>query len=315
MTVRVLALLVLLIPLCAAAPAYAAGSLNILAYSQQSGEANASAGSRVSYASHEQGAAERRPVLNGTSGGAASAGGGEPAGPNPYPAISSSSPLLHNPHPNGPQSFWYTAEGHRCIYFPTSNGICYTVTTPAATGTPGRPAINPAAIAEALAARMNLQAGQLSASPSPQAKGLTGAASWFWLSPTPRIDSLSVSLAGEHVTVTATASSVRWSFGDGSELAAGPGVPYQPEGVPSAAVHHVYQTRCLPGDRGRDPNVLASCGSNGYTVQATVQWSIGYTASGPVGGGGALPSRSTATSLVYPVSEARAFLTSAGREG
>jgi hypothetical protein len=102
---------------------------------------------------------------------------------------------------------------------------------------------------------------------------------------------------------------VRWSFGDESELVAGPGVPYRPGTTPAGAVRHVYRTRCLPGDQGHDPNVLSSCGANGYTVQALVQWTISYTASGPVAGGGALPARTTATSIAYPVSEARAFLT------
>jgi hypothetical protein len=46
-----------------------------------------------------------------------------------------------------------------------------------------------------------------------------------------------------------------------------------------------------------------------------VQWSISFTASGPVGGSGALPSRSTETSIAYPVSEARAFLTTTGGAG
>jgi hypothetical protein len=119
-------------------------------------------------------------------------------------------------------------------------------------------------------------------------------------------------LRRERVTVSASAASVRWSFGDSSELVAGPGVPYRPGSVPAAAVRHIYQTRCLSGDQGHDPNVLPSCGPDGYTVEALVRWAISYSASGPVAGGGALPSRSTATSIAYPVSEARAFLTAGG---
>lgn len=234
-----------------------------------------------------------------------------PSPPSPYPAISSSSPKLHNPHPEGPRSFWYTAEGHSCIYVPTSNGICYTVTTPAAgTTEPPAPPVNPAVLAEAAASHLVLGPDRIQA--SPKAEGLTGAASWFWIEPAAGARSVSVSLRGEHVTVSASVASVRWSFGDGSSLTGGSGVPYQPGAAPAGAIRHVYQTRCLPGDAGHDPYVLSTCGPNGYTVSATVEWSIGYTASGPVGGGGALPSRSTAASVAYPVSEARAFLTSAG---
>jgi len=183
---------------------------------------------------------------------------------------------------------------------------------PVSSGTPApaaaRPAaVNPVVVAERAATLISLAAGQVQA--SPKAEGLTGAASWFWLSPTTSTHSLSVALGGERVTVTATPQSVRWSFGDGSDLIAGPGVPYTPGTVPAGAVRHVYQTRCLPGDQGHDPNILQSCGPDGYTAEALVQWAISYTATGPVAGGGALPSRSTATSIAYPVSEARAFLT------
>jgi hypothetical protein len=61
-----------------------------------------------------------------------------------------------------------------------------------------------------------------------------------------------------------------------------------------------------------DPYVLSSCGPDGYTVTATVDWTIVYTASGPVARGGSLPARTTATSIIYPVSEARGFLTKGG---
>lgn len=185
-------------------------------------------------------------------------------------------------------------------------------TSPPAPGAarPARPAVNPVVVAERAAARLSLAAGQVQA--SPKTEGLTGAASWLWLSPTTSTHSLSVALGGERVTVTATPQSVRWSFGDNSDLVAGPGVPYRPGAAPADAVRHVYQTRCLPGDQGHDPNVLSSCGPDGYMIEALVQWAISYTASGPVAGGGALPSRSTATSVAYPVSEARAFLTAGG---
>ncbi len=178
-----------------------------------------------------------------------------------------------------------------------------------------QPPVSPAALATAAAGRISLSTGGIQASPSVKADGLTGAASWFWLSPAPAARSVSVSARGEQVTVSASVASVRWSFGDGASLLAGSGVPYRPGSVPAGAVRHVYQTRCLPGDQGHDPNVLSSCGPDGYMVEAVVQWAIGYTASGPVTGGGSLPSRSTTTSIAYPVSEARAFLTTEKSDG
>ncbi len=47
----------------------------------------------------------------------------------------------------------------------------------------------------------------------------------------------------------------------------------------------------------------------GYVVEAAVEWSISFVATGPVELSGALPSRTTTTSNEYPVSEVRAFLT------
>ena len=101
---------------------------------------------------------------------------------------------------------------------------------------------------------------------------------------------------------------ISWQFGDGSSLDAGAGIPYQPGPVPSIAVTHVYETRCLPGDQGHDPYVLSSCGSNGYELVAAVSWQISYRAAGPIATSGTLPSRTTISSAAYPVSEARAFL-------
>jgi hypothetical protein len=120
---------------------------------------------------------------------------------------------------------------------------------------------------------------------------------------------LSISLAGETVNVVADPT-VEWRFGDGAAQDGGPGVPYGADAASSDAITHVYDTRCLPGDQGHDPYVLASCGPNGYGVDALVVWRITYRAEGPVVGSGALPARTTETSTSYPVSEARAFLVS-----
>jgi hypothetical protein len=299
----------LVMPLSAIAASY-----QILPVSQQQGPSRASTGASVEVSS-------RVPGAHGQSGAPASAPVSDSetsSGPAPpaIPTLPSNSPKLANPRPYGPNSFWYpTVEGQRCAYVPASNGICFNVVAPGGPAEPPAPPVNPAALAEGAASRLALGPGRIQVSPTAQTAGLTGAASWFWIEPAPAVRSLSVSLRGERVTVSASAASVRWSFGDSSELVAGPGVPYQAGSVPAAAVRHVYQTRCLPGDQGHDPYVLSSCGPNGYAVEAMVQWGISYTASGPVGGGGALPTRSTAASIAYPVGEARAFLTTAGGAG
>src|SRR4051794_36074672 len=77
-----------------------------------------------------------------------------------YPGLPSSSPLLHDPHPFGSDSFWYSdGSGHVCIYKPGSVLPCFTVTAGGG-GAPGGPGVNPAAIAAAIAARLELFPGR-----------------------------------------------------------------------------------------------------------------------------------------------------------
>ncbi len=289
--VSIMLLLALIVP----SLVWAHASYSIGQVSQQTSPSSATAGASVEVSS--------RRAANATAPLPESPPAGEslPAA-TPVSASESGSTGSTTPRGNTCQTLNYPPP---CLQ-PVSSG------TPAPAAARPGPAVNPVVVAERAATLISLAAGQVQA--SPKAEGLTGAASWFWLSPTTSTHSLSVALGGERVTVTATPQSVRWSFGDGSDLIAGSGVPYTPGTVPAGAVRHVYQTRCLPGDQGHDPNVLQSCGPDGYTAEALVQWAISYTATGPVAGGGALPSRSTATSIAYPVSEARAFLTAGSGE-
>jgi hypothetical protein len=181
---------------------------------------------------------------------------------------------------------------------------CFTITgsgNPAAAAPP----LTPVTIAEQVADRLSLSPGAVNASPTHA--GLTGSASWFWLDPAPTTEQLSLTLAGEAVTVIAVPR-ISWQFGDGDTLNGGAGIPYQSGAAPLAAVTHLYETRCLPSDQGRDPFVLASCGRDGYQLTATVTWEISYRATGPTAATGTLPTRTTTSTAAYPVSEARAFL-------
>jgi hypothetical protein len=234
-------------------------------------------------------------------------GGAASSLPPRIPPLASNSPVLRDQHPGGPGGFWYSdGAGHKCLYTPGSVSQCFTV-VPASNG--GAGAVSPSAVAQSLARRAELAPGEIKTSPTRE--GLTGAQSWFWLAPAPTPQSLSISLAGETVNVTADPT-VEWRFGDGGSLDGGPGVPYQADAPASDAITHVYDTRCLPGDQGHDPYVLASCDRDGYSVEALVVWRISYSAAGPVAGSGALPARTTETSASYPVSESRAFLVSGG---
>lgn len=221
--------------------------------------------------------------------------------PEPYPSLPADSDLAQNPEPLGPGSFWYTiGPGRVCIYAPGTLAPCYTIVGP------GAPGVDPTALAASVADRLPLLPGRIRTSPG--TAGLTGAVSWFWLDPAPTVEELTVTLAGETVTVTAEPSGIEWRFGDGAALRGGPGLPYRSGPPPEGAIVHVYETRCLPGDLGRNPYVLGSCGSSGYRLEAVVVWQISYVASGPIDASGTLPTRTTATAVVYPVSESRGFL-------
>jgi hypothetical protein len=192
------------------------------------------------------------------------------------------------------------------VYAPGSVLPCYTLIGP------GAPGVDPAAIAASVADRLPLLPGRIRTSPGPA--GLTGAVSWFWLDPAPRVEELTVTLAGETVAVTAEPSLIEWRFGDGAALQRGPGLPYRAGPPPTGAVVHVYETRCLPGDPGRNPYVLGSCGASGYKLEAVVVWRISYVASGPIDASGTLPTRTTAAEAPYPVSESRGFLVPGGSQ-
>jgi hypothetical protein len=298
--------------LAAPTAARADGGIKVGWYSQQVRPSHAAVGADIHASTARTGAARDRggtpaPTEQGvvtikTRGGAAA------NLPPPFPPLSTSSPILQDQHPFGPGSFWYTdAAGHACQYVPNSVTPCFTLVGPGSNN--GAGSLSPSAVAQSLSQRVELAPGEIKTSPT--RAGLTGAQSWFWLDPAPRRQSLSISLAGETVNVTADPT-VEWRFGDGASLDGGPGVPYQADAPASDAITHVYDTRCLPGDQGHDPYVLASCGQDGYSIAALVVWRISYSAAGPIAASGALPARTTEASTAYPVSESRAFLVSGG---
>ena len=294
--------------------ARAPGVVSLGMYSQQAGPAHATVAARIAETSsgrahRAQGTTPRaRPGrVSPGAGSGASVGGTTQLPPVSYPSISPDSPLLQSPAPRGPQTFWYAdGAGHLCIYIPNGSSDCY---APVGAVQPTTSAVSPGTVAAAVASRLDLTAGRIET--SPLRSGLTGADSWFWLDPAPQPRQLSISLGGETVSVSATPE-VEWRFGDGASLTGGAGIPYQPGTPPAAAIRHVFQTRCLPGDQGSYPDALANCGTDGYTVAAVVSWRIDYQGSGAVGASGSLPTRTTTSATGYPVSEARAFLVSGG---
>lgn len=291
--------------------AQADGGIKVGWYSQQVRASHAAAGASIHVSAARSRDTQNRRATPSTEAVVVtvrSRGGAAANLPPPFPPLSTRAAILREQHPFGPGSFWYTdTAGHACQYVPNSVTPCFTLVGSGANN--GAGAVSPTAVAQSLARRVELAPGAIKTSPT--SEGLTGARSWFWLDPAPRRQSLSISLAGETVNVIADPT-VEWRFGDGAAQDGRPGVPYGADVASSDAITHVYGTRCLPGDQGHDPYVLATCGQNGYSVDALVVWRITYSAAGPVAGSGTLPARTTETSTAYPVSESRAFLVSGG---
>lgn len=300
-----------LIALVLAAAAASAEVVSIGAYSQRESTSRARIGGSV----HVGYSRPAQPGSSGTSTPSTSSYSSyEPPGDAPLvTTLSSDSPILRDPTPEGDGSFWIDGgNGLRCTYAPTSDGICYNVAAPGEAGG-GAPPIDPRVLAEIAARRLPLLAGQIEVSPSREAAGLTGAPSWFWLEPAPGTEPVTIAQGGERVTVTAVPARIVWDFGDGMESDAGPGRPYgRGDAAREGAVRHSYRTRCLPGDQGRDPYVLPSCTSDGYEVEASVEWTVSFVAVGPIATEGTLPPRTTSTTIAYPVDEVRGFLKGTG---
>lgn len=96
---------------------------------------------------------------------------------------------------------------------------------------------------------MPLLPGEITVNPT--AAGWTGVPSWFWLEPTPRTVAAVAVLGAERIVVTAQPHPV-WRFGDGAITAGSAGRAYRRGAGVAGSVRHEYETRCLPGDAGRN---------------------------------------------------------------
>ena len=117
---------------------------------------------------------------------------------------------------------------------------------------------------------------------------------WLWIDPS-IWHQLSVSASVGSVTATAVAKPValNWSMGDGGAVSCdGPGVPFDPA-VPAAdqqsSCIYTYQTSSVG-----QPSTDGNSDDGAFQVQATVTWSVSWTATGAPGGG-ALPSLTTSS--------------------
>jgi hypothetical protein len=133
------------------------------------------------------------------------------------------------------------------------------------------PLPDPADVASTARDRLTLPEVQLSMSPvGPQ---LVGLPTWLWIDPAGwEPVTRSAAVPGVSVSATARPVSVEWSTGDGGSVVCdGPGTPYTaetPPEEPSPDCGYVYRDSSPEG---------------GFTVSATVRWSVTWSGAGESG--------------------------------
>ncbi|MBM0274016.1 hypothetical protein JM949_00335 [Micromonospora sp. STR1s_6] len=151
------------------------------------------------------------------------------------------------------------------------------------------PGVDLAALAQTARSRLQLPAPGIRTNPSTAPFLLVRVPVWLWVDPlTWEARSATASVPGVTVTATATPTTVRWSFGDGSAdlTCAGAGEPFTPGTDPRASspCGHTY-TRSSAAARNER-----------FALRATVTWSV--TWSGPGGAGTLTPLTTTASAAV-----------------
>ncbi|MGC4885770.1 hypothetical protein [Micromonospora sp. DT227] len=180
------------------------------------------------------------------------------------------------PAGKGPQGGWYA---RTCI----SDGIG-SQRMPQWLDQP--PGVDVGALALTARSRLRLPAPGIRTNPAGTPFVLVRVPVWLWVDPVSwAARSVSASVPGVAVTATATPTSVRWSFSDGSRdvTCAGPGRPWTPGMNPRAAspCGHTYLRSS------------ASAPGAVFMLRATVTWSVVW--SGPQGGGALAPLTTTAS--------------------
>jgi len=130
--------------------------------------------------------------------------------------------------------------------------------------------IAPIVVAEQAAKTLGLSSPVIEMAPPDGASQLVRVATWLWVNPAAwQPVSASATAGAVTTTATATPTKVVWSMGDGSTVTCdGPGTPYDPS-APNASSSCSY--------------MWATAGT--YTVTATTDWSVTWSAAGAAGGG------------------------------
>jgi hypothetical protein len=153
--------------------------------------------------------------------------------------------------------------------------------------------VSPQAVARRALQYTTLVDPAIGMSPPPSRGAVVNVPLWLWVdssqwAPT----SATASVDGVTVETTARPNRVRWSLGNGDEIVCdGPGTPYDPSR--------------LEAEQHSDCTFVYSQAGR-FTVTATVEWDVSWTAVG-VGGGGNLGVVRRSASVEIPVSEIQAL--------
>jgi hypothetical protein len=127
---------------------------------------------------------------------------------------------------------------------------------------------------------------------NPVGIGLVGLDSWFWLDPAPHVVTIHEISGGIDYAVTATPLSATWDFGDGGGADLGGASAYGRPFPQRSTITHVFEAHSQPG----------------YKVQASVRYTVSWTAAAPGRDTETHPMGmfvQTAVPLRYPVEQAQ----------
>lgn len=160
--------------------------------------------------------------------------------------------------------------------------------------------VTPAVLAQQAYRFLPLPAPEIHTNPPVDREQLVLLPTWLWVSGASwGTRTATASIPTLSVTVTAVPVGVAWTMGDGGRVVCGgPGTPFdpaQPARQPSCA--YAYRRSSAGQPAGR------------FTVTATTTWSITWTASGSVTGGGTLPPLARSAQTTLAVAEVQAVNT------
>jgi hypothetical protein len=179
--------------------------------------------------------------------------------------------------------------------------IANSTPTPTANPTSAPPPVaNPYTVALQAERSMVLPRPRLEFNPSGPA--IVNLPTWLWIGDGVwHPFAVTASIGTVSATAVAVPEAVTWSMGDGHTVTCmGPGTPFdtsRPASTQSTGCSHAY----LFSSAGQ-PSPDGNPDHGSFTVQATVTWSVTWTAQGAPGGG-VLPSLTTSTTALLPVEQ------------